>query len=80
MLPKILAAVAVAAITATALVSPADAAKRRHYGHYRHYGYYGYYGSSPPSLDGVVTGRPRTCGFATYQYDNRGVPVGPYCH
>jgi hypothetical protein len=33
-----------------------------------------------PSLDGRITGRPRTCGFATFQYDVRGVPYGPYCH
>jgi hypothetical protein len=77
MLPKILAAVAVAAVTATALASPADAAKRRHYGHYRHYGYYP---SVPPSLDGRVTGRPRSCYSDTFIYDNRGVPIGPYCH
>jgi hypothetical protein len=33
-----------------------------------------------PSLDGRVTGRSRTCGFATFQYDGWGVPYGPYCH
>ena len=33
-----------------------------------------------PSLDGRITGRPRTCGFATFQYDGWGVPYGPYCH
>jgi hypothetical protein len=33
-----------------------------------------------PSLDGCITGRPRTCGFATFQYDGWGVPYGPYCH
>ena len=33
-----------------------------------------------PSLDGRVTGRSRTCGFATLQYDGLGVPYGPYCH
>jgi hypothetical protein len=33
-----------------------------------------------PSLDGYVTGRARTCGYATFQYDNLGVPYGPYCH
>jgi hypothetical protein len=32
------------------------------------------------SLDGRVTGRPRTCGFDTFQYDGFGVPYGPYCH
>lgn len=33
-----------------------------------------------PSLDGRITGRPRTCGFDTFQYDGFGVPYGPYCH
>jgi hypothetical protein len=32
------------------------------------------------SLDGRVTGQPRTCGFDYFIYDSRGVPVGPYCH
>jgi hypothetical protein len=34
----------------------------------------------PPSLDGRVLGRARTCGFDTFQYDGFGVPYGPYCH
>jgi hypothetical protein len=34
----------------------------------------------PPSLDGRVLGRARTCGFETFQYDGFGVPYGPYCH
>ena len=34
----------------------------------------------PPSLDGRITGRSRTCGSDTFVYDGRGVPVGPYCH
>ena len=34
----------------------------------------------PPSLDGRITGRSRTCGFDTFVYDGKGVPVGPYCH
>jgi len=25
-------------------------------------------------------GHERTCGFAEYQYDSEGTPVGPYCH
>jgi hypothetical protein len=33
-----------------------------------------------PSLDGRITGRTRTCGFDTLQYDGLGVPYGPYCH
>jgi hypothetical protein len=27
-----------------------------------------------PSLDGRITGRPRTCGYETFQYDGEGVP------
>jgi hypothetical protein len=76
MLPKILAAVAIAAVTAAAFSSPADAARRA-----RHYYHPHYYASSQgASLDGRVTGRPRTCWSDTYVRDNRGVPVGPYCH
>jgi hypothetical protein len=33
-----------------------------------------------PSLDGRITGRPRTCGYETFQYDGEGAPRGPYCH
>jgi hypothetical protein len=36
--------------------------------------------AQPLSLDGRNTGRSRTCGSETFQYDNRGVPYGPYCH
>ncbi len=25
-------------------------------------------------------GHERTCGYAEYQYDSEGTPVGPYCH
>ena len=39
-----------------------------------------YMQTQTPSLDGRVTGRSRTCGFATFQYDGWGVPYGPYCH
>ena len=44
-----------------------------------------YYGErrgqrDPSSLDGRRTGQPRTCGFDFFQYDNRGVPSGPYCN
>jgi hypothetical protein len=43
------------------------------------------YGALPsyggvPSFDGRVTGRPRTCGFDTFRYDQRGATMGPYCH
>ena len=33
--------------------------------------------SQTPSLDGRITGRSRTCGFDTFQYDGFGVPYGP---
>jgi hypothetical protein len=68
---KGLAAVAAAAIVATAFaVMPAEAAKKQPKE----------YRSDTTSLDGRVTGRPRTCGYETFLYDTRGVPVGPYCH
>ena len=38
------------------------------------------YDVQTPSLDGRITGRPRTCGYDTFQYDGLGVPYGPYCH
>jgi len=72
MLHKIFAVVAAAttAVMVTALsLAPADAARKQRQ-----------YRSDVPSLDGRVTGRPRTCGFSTFLYDNRGVPMGPYCH
>jgi hypothetical protein len=39
-----------------------------------------YRADTAPSLDGRITGRPRTCGYPTFQYDGFGVPYGPYCH
>jgi hypothetical protein len=36
--------------------------------------------SDPSSLDGRVTGQPRTCGFDTFVYSPSGGTVGPYCH
>ena len=36
--------------------------------------------SEPPSLDGRVTGRERTCGFDTFVYSSSGGTAGPYCH
>jgi hypothetical protein len=36
--------------------------------------------SDAPSLDGRVTGYPRTCGLDRFQRDDQGTPVGPYCH
>ena len=73
MLHKRLAAVAVAAIMVTAFsVLPADAAAKREKRSQSQ--------SDTTSLDGRVTGQPRTCGYDTFQYDSRGVPRGPYCH
>jgi hypothetical protein len=72
MIRSTLVALAAAAITVSAFaVSPADARTKKE-GHYVIH--------DQSSLDGRVTGRARTCGFATFQYDNRGVPMGPYCH
>ena len=69
--------VVVAAIVATMFVLPADARtkkqKRLDAQRYEQQ-------TQTPSLDGRITGRPRTCGFATFQYDGWGVPYGPYCH
>ena len=35
--------------------------------------------SQPNQVDRTI-GHERTCGFAEYQYDSEGTPVGPYCH
>ena len=37
-------------------------------------------GAQSGSLDGRVTGNPRTCGYDHFIYDEQGVPMGPYCH
>jgi hypothetical protein len=68
----------VAAIVATMFVLPADARskKPKRYDVQKPYEVQ----TQTPSLDGRITGRPRTCGFATFQYDGWGVPYGPYCH
>jgi hypothetical protein len=34
----------------------------------------------PSSYDGYRTGNPRTCGSDFFRYDDRGVPMGPYCN
>ena len=68
---RTVAALAATAITATALsASPADARAKKQYR----------VEQPTPSLDGRITGRPRTCGYETFQYDFDGVPYGPYCH
>ncbi len=61
---------AVIMVTAFSLL-PADAAKKAK--RYRQ-------DTTSTSLDGRITGRPRTCGYDMFQYDSRGVPHGPYCH
>jgi hypothetical protein len=69
---RTVAALAATAITATALsASPADARAKK--SQYR-------VEQQTPSLDGRITGRPRTCGYEMFQYDFDGVPYGPYCH
>ena len=74
MLHKALAALAAAAIMAFAVL-PADAAKKA-----KRYRVETRTTTVSPSLDGRITGRSRTCGYATFQYDGLGVPYGPYCH
>jgi hypothetical protein len=76
MLHKGLAALAAAAVMATAFaVPPADAAKKA-----KRHRPAATTTSTSPSLDGRITGRARTCWHDTFLYDNRGVPYGPYCH
>jgi hypothetical protein len=68
-----LAALAATAIVTTACsASPADprAKKRTQYR----------VALQTPSLDGRITGRPRTCGHEMFQYGPGGAPHGPYCH
>jgi hypothetical protein len=75
---KGLAAVLVAAIMAAMFVLPADARpkKQKRPNAQKRYELQ----TRTPSLDGRITGRTRTCGFDTLQYDGLGVPYGPYCH
>ena len=69
MLRKIFCLIAAATVLAAFFASPADAARRHRQ----------YYYATPYAYDRAI-GRPHTCGFPAYQYDNRGVPMGPYCH
>jgi hypothetical protein len=65
------------AVVATAFSVPAaDAASRKD----RPYASQSRYVDQSGSFDGRVTGRPRTCGYDTFQHDSRGGTVGPYCH
>ena len=84
---KGLAAALAGAIVVTSLsATAADAAKRKQY-QYRSDAEYRYrapaqyrYGSDSTSLDGRVTGYPRTCGFDTFRRDSSIATIGPYCH
>jgi hypothetical protein len=72
--PQRLVALVAAALMVTAFAAaPADARAKKK-------GQYRQYQTDTPSLDGRITGRPRTCGYDTFQYDGYGVPYGPYCH
>ena len=84
---KGLVAVAAAALIATAFSAPSDA-RTQHKKRYVVQPSWDWRTRTPwldgrvatPSLDGYVMGRGRTCGYPTFQYDNLGVPYGPYCH
>jgi hypothetical protein len=82
MIRKAVVVLATAAIMATALsAQPADArAKKKSQHRTDSAPYRADTAPSLPSLDGRTTGRPRTCGYQTFQYDGFGVPYGPYCH
>ena len=72
MLRKFLAAIAVAVMIAAISVPTADAAKKKKR-----------LRPAPPatpSLDGRVTGQPRSCGSDSFRYGRDGAPSGPYCH
>ena len=76
MLRKALAAIATAAIlVAVFVVPPADAKKGKKGNQDRQQTT-----TAAPSFDKRMTGRPRTCGYDTMQYDSNGMPYGPYCH
>lgn len=76
---KGVAAVGAAAIIATVFSTPADARARKQKRYVVQTPSWELR-MQPPSLDGRILGRARTCGYATFQYDNLGVPYGPYCH
>jgi hypothetical protein len=84
------AALAIAATTLAATAADAQNRKsKRYYGDSYQYGrnadnwqqsnqVHGRRDSS--SYDGYRTGQPRTCGSDFFRYDDRGVPMGPYCN
>jgi hypothetical protein len=79
-----------AAMTFSATTADAQSRKsNRYYGgdsYQQNWNSYGWQGSrvqgrrDSSSYDGVRTGQPRTCGHNFFQYDDRGVPTGPYCN
>ena len=83
-------AFAIAAISLSATTADAQSRRSNRYqGDSYQYGWnsYGWQQSNrvqgrrdPSSYDGVRTGQPRTCGHNFFQYDDRGVPTGPYCN
>jgi len=76
MLRKALAAIATAAILVAVFdVPPADAKKGKKGNGGRQEAT-----TVAPSFNRPITGRPRTCGYDTMQYDSNGMPYGPYCH
>jgi hypothetical protein len=70
MIRTCLAAITAAAVVLALAAAPADARTKKKVKR----------APAQVSLDGRVTGQPRTCGFDYFIYDSRGVPVGPYCH
>jgi hypothetical protein len=79
MLRKVVVALGAAAITVSALTAQSADARAKKKSQYRT-DTAPYRTDAAPSLDGRTTGRPRTCGYQTFQYDGFGVPYGPYCH
>jgi hypothetical protein len=70
---KGLVVIAVAALMATFSALPAEARSKKQK-------QYRVPTTTSLSLDGRNTGRARTCWNQTFVYDNRGIPIGPYCH
>ena len=70
MLRKGLVALAAAAVMAAASALPVDARPKQDKRS----------GTPPSSLDGRVTGQPRSCGSDGLRYDSSGATRGPYCH
>jgi hypothetical protein len=73
MLRKFVGFLGVAIVASAFSVLPADAAKKAKKRSPA-------VSTTTPSLDGRITGYPRTCWHDYYLYDARGYTVGPYCH